>query len=245
MQKDYERLYHNLELTHWWFLGRRHALLTILKRFPKDARILEVGCAGGAFLLDLNMHGFTRAEGIDISPQAIETCRERRLQNVTLASAEQSGKESNFFDVIIASDLLEHIADEKTALTEWGRLLKSGGTLILFVPAFPFLWNGHDLFNQHFRRYRRKPLVTLLRQHGFVIEKSSYWNFALSFPAFLIRSCSRFFVSQKEPRSRLFPVPSLFNAVLAILLKIENYFLLRIGICYPVGVSVFVLARKK
>lgn len=245
MEKSYERLYHNLELTHWWFVGRRHALLAILKRFPKDARILEVGCAGGALLLDLKTRGYMHMEGLDISPRAIDVCRERGVDNVTLASAEQSGKESNFFDVIIAADILEHIMDEKIALQEWRRVLKPEGTLILFVPAFQLLWSGHDVVNYHFRRYRKKQLVALLRYHGFTIEQASYWNFLLFFPTLLVRLCGRFFASQKEPRPQLFFMPSLLNTALIALLKIENYLLLKIGIPYPVGVSVFILARKK
>lgn len=245
MQKDYERLYHKLELTHWWFLGRRNAILRLLSNCSKDSRILEVGCSGGALLLDLKTHDFIRAEGIDISPRAIEVCRERELQNVTLASAEQTGKESNSFDVIIAADILEHIADEKIALQEWRRVLKPGGTLILFVPAFPLLWSGHDVVNHHFRRYRKKQLADLLERHGFGIEQASYWNFVLFFPTFLVRLYGRFFASQNEPRPQLFFMPSLLNTALAALLKAENYLLLRMKVIYPIGVSVFVLARKK
>lgn len=245
MEKDYEHRYHNLELANWWFVGRRHALLTLLEAFPKNARILEMGCSGGALLLDLKMRGFTDAEGLDISPEAIKVCRQRGLDNVTLASAEQSGKESNFFDVIIASDILEHIADEAATLREWARILKPGGTLILFVPAFHILWSGHDLVNHHMRRYRRKPLTDLIRHHGFVIVKSSYWNFLLFFPTLLFRLIGRLFASRREPRPHLFPVPRFVNATLIALLKAENYFLLRLGISYPLGVSVFALARKK
>jgi predicted SAM-dependent methyltransferase len=53
------------------------------------------------------------------------------------------------FDTIIASDVLEHIEREELALCEWKRVLKSCGKLIVFVPAFNFLWGGHDAANHH------------------------------------------------------------------------------------------------
>lgn len=245
MQKDYERLYHELELHHWWFVGRRNALLAILERFPKNARILEIGCSGGALLLDLKAHKFTCAEGLDISRQAIAMCRARGLTNVALASAEQSGKESNSFDVIVAADILEHIADEKNALQEWRRILKPEGTLILFVPAFAFLWSEHDVINQHKRRYRKDTIVALLNNSGFLAEQASYWLAALFLPIALIRLLARLRKGHKKPRVQLFKPFFLINAFFVILLNIENALLFRLHIRYPFGVSVFVRAKKR
>ena len=64
--------------------------------------------------------------------------------------------EDKKFDVIIASDVLEHINLDVEALKEWKRVLKPNGHMILFVPAKKVLWSNNDVYSQHFRRYEKK-----------------------------------------------------------------------------------------
>src|ERR1043166_6086631 len=74
-----------LEEKHWWFVGRRAILETFLKaiiekiRNPNSAiRILDVGCGTGANLEMLSHFG--EAEGVDVSDDALEFCREKGLK---------------------------------------------------------------------------------------------------------------------------------------------------------------------
>lgn len=233
MEKEYEKKYHQLEIEYWWFVARRDIIKKILKKHPKNSKILEIGCSGGILMKELNGEGFANVSGLDISKEAIETAKRRGVKNVKVADAVKTGYKDKEFDIIIASDILEHIEDENKAVGEWKRLLKNNGTLIVFVPAFMSLWSKHDEINHHFRRYTNKKLVNVF-SNDFKIIRKGYWNFSLFFPMFLIRIMQRERDNLKETS---------LNSLLITFLKLEN-FLIEKGIRFPVGISTFVIAKN-
>jgi SAM-dependent methyltransferase len=78
------------------------------------------------------------------------------------------------FDVIYAVNVIEHIADDVAALTQLHDLLRPGGKLVIFVPAFPMLYSEMDRRIGHFRRYRLKALKSVTERAGFVVDRASY-----------------------------------------------------------------------
>ena len=245
MDKSYELKYHRLEETQWWFVSRRDILLKLIEQsnFGKDARILEIGCSGGPLLKILKEAGYTHAYGIDISEKAIDLCKRREIDNAMLMDGTKTRFGDNEFDIVISSDVLEHIEDEASALSEWHRILKPDGKLIVFVPAFNFLWSGHDEVNLHYRRYSKSQLTERSGKAGFEIDKNSYWNFTLFFPAALIRLSQRLFRRKTgKPKGQLYDLNPVVNKCLVVLLRCENWFLNFFN--FPVGVSVFVVCRK-
>jgi SAM-dependent methyltransferase len=245
MQNDFERKYHLLEEKHWWFVGRREIVIKLIKKyFPRrhDIKILEIGCSGGPLLNLLLSRGYSQSTGIDISKEAIALCKARGFKNVFLMDGANPHFANEQFDVIIASDVLEHIQNDKRAVLGWQRNLKKGGFLICFVPALNILWSKHDEDNKHYRRYTKKDLEYLFKENGYNIIRSSYWNVALFLPIL----CYRFLVRtllNKSSTSQLRYGNNFSNILLIQLLRIENT-LLSIGINYPIGVSVFVIAQK-
>ena len=245
MDEAYERKYHSLEDQHWWFKSRRDILLRLLKTANKNSHILEVGCSGGLLLQDLKSKGFQNVYGIDVSGQTINISRSKGLQNVLLMNAVETGFPDECFDIILASDVLEHLQHDGVALSEWNRLLKPGGLLIIFVPAFSFLWSNHDASNHHYRRYTKAELICALQRAHFQIERCSYWNFTLFFPKSLGNlfgrlisrtndySADRFFQHQPSP---------MVNRFLSSLIRSENMILRMFNL--PIGVSVFALSTK-
>jgi SAM-dependent methyltransferase len=237
MERGYERRYHDLESHGWWFRGRRDAVVQLLRGAGRRSRILDVGCSGGALLHALGGAGFTRAEGIDISREAVSACRKRGIR-ARLMDGSRTEFADDSFDFVVASDVLEHIRDEHAALAEWARVLKPGGTLIVFVPAFMFLWSPHDDANRHFRRYSGSALRAAVARSGLIVERSSYWNSLLFLPAAVWRTALRG-IAQKDDLRRLHP---LLDSALFFLLCAENRLL---GLAdLPFGVSAFVIARK-
>lgn len=245
MQDFYEQKYHVLEENHWWFKGRRDLILKLLKRNSKDSSILEVGCSGGALLQDLKRSGFIHNYGIDISKQAIALCLSKGLENVFQADACKLPFSSNFFDIIIASDILEHVEDDCAAVQEWTRVLKKNGVLLVFVPAFKWLWTEHDAVNNHYRRYSVKQLRDVVQVNGITISKINYWNTILFIPICIIRCFQKlFFINTlSKKKDQLTKFSSGINWLLTNLLKFENYLLYK-DLKLPWGVSIWVMGKK-
>ncbi len=246
MEQQYESDYHIQEDKHWWFKSRRNILMQLLSRLDKSIKILDVGCSSGIFLGELLKMGYSVEQlyGIDISEEGISKARARGLKHVFVMDGAKINLPKESFDLIIASDSLEHIESEQEALANWASLLKSQGQLIIFVPAFMFLWSAHDVVNQHFRRYTRKELVQKVQQFSFQIERSGYWNFGLFFPIASIRFIkNKFSKEENNAKGDLAYPGNLINGILSLILMIENT--LFPWIRFPVGVSTFCIARKK
>lgn len=242
MQKDFEKIYHQLETEHFWFKARRHYILQELKKADRSAKILDIGCSSGILMHQFIEEGFQAENlyGIDISEQAINNSKASGLENTFVMDAQHISL-AGPFDIIIASDCLEHLKDEKAALNNWFDLLKPDGLAYVFVPAFMALWSEHDEVNMHYRRYRKSELKNRLIENGFSIERSGYWNFFLFLPVFLIRMLGKLLPAKKASTGDLDALPR-FNGLLLALLQFESKLLSFMN--FPVGVSTYCIAKK-
>ena len=244
MDKTYEEKYHLLEEEHWWFNSRREIVMKLIELIgtEKNANILEVGCSGGPLIISLKNKGFENIYGIDISKEGINLCKKRGLKNVFLTGGEQTKFDDEMFDVVIASDVLEHIKNDSEAVKEWARVLKKTGKLIVFTPAYDFLWSDHDDVNHHYKRYTKNGLVSLLKTTGFEVQRVSYWNFSLFFPAAGIKLLRRI-LKNKNKGEQLHKTNKITNKLLTNLLHLENFVLGHTNL--PFGISVFAVGIKK
>ena len=85
-------------------------------------------------------------------------------------------------------DVLEHIQDDRGALTNLHRVLQPGGRLYIAVPAYNFLWSGEDDHAGHFRRYTLNLLRQRLVEAGFTVDYGTYFFLILLLPVFLLRA---------------------------------------------------------
>ncbi|MGC4040937.1 MAG: class I SAM-dependent methyltransferase [Flavobacterium sp.] len=243
MEKDFEKKYHDVETDHWWFKSRRKYLLDLLKDAPKDSKVLDIGCSSGVFLKELEALGFKieNLYGIDISDIAIENCKANGIQSSFVMDAQNITIDEHF-DIIIASDCLEHLEDDKKALKNWNSLLKIGGKMYVFVPAFMSLWSYHDTINMHYRRYLKGELKSKLEGEHLTIEKASYWNFFLFLPVYAFRRISSFFNKEKKGEGDISIGNTFVNSALLQLIIIENKLLKVFN--FPFGVSTFCIAKR-
>ena len=243
MKEDFEKKYHDVEKEHWWFNSRRRYLLDLLKNAPKESKVLDIGCSSGVFLKELEDFGFASQNlfGIDISDKAITNCKSNGLNNVFVMDA-QNITLTEKFDIIIASDCLEHLENDKKALKNWNDLLKIGGIMYVFVPAFKSLWSYHDEVNMHFRRYTKAELKLKLMAENLEIIKSSYWNFFLFLPVYIFRTVTSSVQKNKTGESDISIGNTFVNNALLQLIIFENKLLKLFN--FPFGVSTFCIAKK-
>ena len=81
------------------------------------------------------------------------------------------------FDTVFLLNVLEHLEDDKAAIKNCSYLLKKGGTLIILVPAYQWLYCRFDKELGHFRRYTVNNLMALFKTSGFEVLKDQYFNF--------------------------------------------------------------------
>lgn len=88
-------------------------------------------------------------------------------------------------DYLFTLNVLEHIEDDAAAIREIFRIIKPGGRVLIYVPAFMALFTSMDAHVGHHRRYRLSELSEAIKEVGFYIEKSAYFD-ALGFLATLV-----------------------------------------------------------
>jgi trans-aconitate methyltransferase len=184
---------------------------------------------------------FGEVEGVESSERALAHCRRRlpeaRIHQGHLPDGIPTGAR---FDLVTAFDVLEHLEDPVTTLRALREVMAPGGALVCTVPAFQFLWSGHDVVNQHHRRYTRPTLRAHLEAGGFELTHESYFN-ALLFPAVAAVRLFRKLVPERTPGSDLDMPPAPLNRLLAALLSSERHAAARTTV--PFGVSLLAVAK--
>jgi SAM-dependent methyltransferase len=230
-----------VESFHWWFVVRRKLLRSILSslKIPKNCVALEVGCGTGANLRTLRSAGLYGI-GLDRSVYALTLVKSKENFPLLAGDLNELPIKTKSVGVIIAADIFEHLEDDTHGINESYRVLKEDGLLILTVPAFRFLWGIQDRVTEHKRRYTRKEIVNRLKEAGFDILKSSYFNFFLFFPILFGRWTIHFFNLKIESENKVnSPMLNLLlRTIFSLEVNVLKYF------SFPFGVSIFCIARR-
>jgi SAM-dependent methyltransferase len=190
-----------------WLTGQ-----VIAAKPPRAAKIIDLGAGRGTFAEMLRARGL-EIDCVDPDPENQVILRERGFS--VHASMDEYEEES--IDYVYTLNVLEHVPDDEELIRAVFSRLRSGGRLFIFVPAFPVLWSRLDDHVEHQRRYRRGPMVAMLRRAGFVLEHARYADCLGFFAALLFGRSPNVEIS---PRSiwvydrLLFPVSGFLDPVL-------------------------------
>jgi len=245
-KREYETLY-EMEDIHWWYLGHRRLYASLLDRFAPRAvrgRVLDAGCGTGGFTQWLrDRYRPERMVGIDVSETALSRCGERGLTELLCCPVEYIPFPDASFDLVLSLNVLYHreMADDLEALREMRRVLAPGGYLLLNLPALPFLRGRHDEAVEGARRYRAPEVRDLLSLAGYEPVKITYFIFTLLPAIAAYRVWSRR-DAVDDGASDLWLPPAAVNRSLELLLALESYVAVRLGL--PLGSSITTLARK-
>jgi SAM-dependent methyltransferase len=233
------REHYEVEDRHWWFRGRWAVIEALLSRteLPASPKILDAGCGTGGNLQRYARIGDT--EGVDPSGEAVRFCRERGFDSVKQAGLENLPYEDGNFDLIAATDVLEHVAPEQEALRELRRVAAPGGALLLTVPAYMWLWTPEDEKLHHQRRYTKSRLRQAVQLSGWQPQIATYFNTLLLPPIALFRRLQR----NDGEQADLERTPAALDGPLSLPMRLEAR-LIRAGVSLPAGVSVGIVCRN-
>lgn len=252
MQHEYYREYYELERQHWWFTAREAILCGYIESMQKSGKlakgplqILNVGCGPGRSSQYLSQFG--NVVSIEYDKHCCEFASELTGLDIQHGSITELQFADDSFDLVCAFDVIEHVEDDKLAVSELKRVANESGNVLITVPAFMGLWSHHDVINHHFRRYRKHQVQKLFAGSEGKEVFSSYFNFFLFPPIFVFRSVSNLLKSG-EKRSgsgsdfEAFK-PGLLNKILYWFMRPEGW-LMDSGLRFPFGVSVLYSWKK-
>lgn len=234
-----------LEDKHWWFVSRRAICEQMIDRMglPTSAMIFEAGCGTGGNFPMLARRG--RLYAMDVDASALRFAASRGLAQLSHGSLPDNIPFGDTrFDLVVMTDVLEHVQDEVGSLRALGARLNPGGRLLITVPALPWLWSEHDVMHHHLRRYRPDQLTAVVGAGGFKVDYLSYFNLIL-FPVIAVE---RAFQRWRRPPANGtsghddLRMPSRrLNTFLRCLFSSERHLLAVTRI--PIGVSLLLLAH--
>lgn len=235
-----------LENHHWWFCGRRQYLRSFIERTLFTNKVdqlefCEIGAGTGGNLAMLCE--FAKLDVVELNDSARKKIEDKKIPGVDKVLSgwlPENIPLSEKYDAVFALDVIEHIEDDAIALQSIKNLLKKDGWLITTVPAYQWLWSAHDEANHHKRRYTKKNYSKVLRQAGYSIEYSSYFNSVLFPLAIVDRLASRFKSSDTKSAEIKLPNP-VINKVFNSIFNLESYLAGRVSL--PFGLSIIVASR--
>lgn len=222
---------------YWFFVAREELLYYFVDRFSDNNQfILNIGCG---ISIKKDARKYRHMFNIDIDERLLPLLETEIKKRFLVMDACQSGFKEEVFDMVIMSDVLEHLKDDERSLTEAYRVLKRNGYLIINVPAFPFLFGPMDIYERHFRRYTKSSLIRFLK-NNFKIVKMSYWMFFMFIPASLMKLFKKMML--RKSKSDFIPLPKYLNKFLLFIARLENYFMRKINL--PIGTTIFLIVQK-
>ncbi len=241
---DFFEVLYKLEAKNFWFRSRNRLLVWAIKKYFSQAKsFLEIGCGTG-FVLSGIEKAFPKMElcGSEIHTAGLAFAGKRVSKARLFQMDARKLPFEDEFDLIGAFDVLEHIGQDETVLSQMYQAVRHNGGIILTVPQHPFLWSGVDEHARHVRRYTSRELRSKVEDAGFKVERATSFV-SLLLPLFAV---SRFRARRAETGSDAgaeLQIGSMLNGIFEKALDLERV-IIRAGISIPAGSSLLVVARK-
>lgn len=192
---------------------RVRLILNCISNLDPQWRILDIGCGDGYLLNELSKR-FQAIYGLDTSNEAIQLAKKRfnnRAQYLIGDIQKPETLPDLKFDLIVCSEVLEHVEDDNNSITNICRLLVEGGKLITTTPHKQEYWSEHDTVAGHKRRYEILDLVEKLRKNDMRIIDVVTWGFPL------YHLYCKFVLDHVKPSTTLKPKSILVRMILSLL----------------------------
>lgn len=170
---------------HWYYRSKARAVERLL-RGVTPRKVLDIGAGSGFFSRRL------LANSAALEAWCVDT------NYAADSDVVENGKNIHFrksvervdADLILLMDVLEHVDDDVGLLRDAVSKAAAQATFLISVPAFQFMWSGHDIFLEHKRRYTLAALERVVETSGLCVRESRYY-FAAVFPAAMLVRMTR------------------------------------------------------
>jgi len=154
---------------------RRRLIADAISKLPPPSTVLEVGCGPGELIMDLKrLCPTAKLTGLDLSTVAIEACR-RAHPDVAFHVADiVEGALDSSFDLIVCSEVTEHVDDPVRALRNMRTMTTEGGFLMLTTPHGRI--HSTELAIGHLKHPTRSELTQWLQEAGFAVVRMRQWG---------------------------------------------------------------------
>lgn len=142
-----------------------------LAQIAPGSKVLEVGCGLGTFIEKLQATGFD-CTGLELNESAAAVCRQKGLTVHNQLLDAHLKERSEYYDVVCAFQVLEHVYDVRSFITESLQCLKPGGKLIYAVP------NNNPWFF-HYQKYHT---LNMPPHHSGLWDKAAFTQLPQHFP---------------------------------------------------------------
>ena len=214
---------------------RYHAWLTDLVRPYLGEHPLEIGSGLGDYAQDWVDTGTPQITVSDRDPGRFALLQ-RRFEaddRIHVRDVDVFAPHQGDHSALVAMNVLEHIEQDVEALRAAGLLLRPGGAVVMFVPAFEFAMSDFDRKVGHFRRYTVASLRTAYERAGLDVERIHYVN-APGLVAWFVGMRLLRMTPQDGPTVRLWD-----RAVVPVARALES------RVHAPFGQSVFAVGRTR
>ncbi len=149
------------------YLHRKRIIRKEIDNLMYDGIILDIGSGVSPMIevSDCSVFG-------DISIPSMKIMKKKGA-NCSVLDIINLGLRDKSVDIIVCSEVLEHISDHLRALREMKRILKGGGMLLLTIPINDYYWLKDDELVGHLRRYDSKKFIKKIEELGFDIIKTN------------------------------------------------------------------------
>ena len=220
---------------HWYYRAKAEMMLSHIADLNVSS-VMDVGSGSGFFARSILEHG--KAQQVTCVDNGYEADHDEMVDGRPLFF--RRSVSTSDADLMVMMDVLEHIEDDHGFLADYVAIAPAGSHLFITVPAFQFLWSGHDIFLEHYRRYSLSRLRGLVTGAGLEIRRAHYF-FGTVFPLAAAMRLKDRFLPSGPPKSSMRSHGRLVNSFAYNICSVEMA-LMRLN--RLAGLSVVMLARK-
>jgi len=203
---------------HWYYTSKAQMMADHIKRLTGGRpvkRLMDVGAGAGWF------SRWMLREGLAESAVCVDPGYQRDWEEVEAGRPLifQRAPDGQHADLVLMMDVLEHVPDDAALLSGYLDVVPKGTPIFITVPAFQFLWSGHDVFLEHYRRYTLSSLEETICNAEAKADVLHYYFGAIFPAAAAVRLAKR---SKEATRSDMGTVPEPLNAALKVICAAER-----------------------